>query len=417
MRDAAERLRQFDPDTIVVMSPHATAAADVFIVDSSAHVSGSLGSFGAPEATHSVPGDPELARRVLERLEAAGVPTLDRASMTTLEAGELDHGVLVPLAFLDPDSRWPLLVLSLSWLPYEQHQILGREVAAAARDLGRRIAFVASGDCSHRLTPDAPAGYDPRGAVFDRQLVELLQASDFDGLTKIDPKLIEAAGECGLRSFITLGAAAEPAHARVLTYEGPWGVGYLTALVNEELTTPVTGDKGGVPGLPESAIVSLARRAIEAYVTRGETIAADTIDDPDLPTRAGAFVSLHRHGELRGCIGTILAVHETLAGEVIANAISAATEDPRFPPLSPGELVDLDIKVDVLHAPEACTAKDLDPEVYGVIARSGFRRGLLLPDLEGVDTVEDQIAIACRKGGIVPGEPVELQRFQVDRHT
>ncbi|MHB9002727.1 MAG: AmmeMemoRadiSam system protein A, partial [Coriobacteriia bacterium] len=134
-------------------------------------------------------------------------------------------------------------------------------------------------------------------------------------------------------------------------------------------------------------------------------------------SRAGVFVSLHRLGALRGCIGTILPVHENLAQEVVANAISAATGDPRFDPLTPGELVDLDIKVDVLRAPESCTIDDLDPAVYGVIASSGFRRGLLLPDLEGVDTIEQQLAIACRKGGIVPGEPVELQRFQVDRHT
>lgn len=417
MHLAAERLREFDPDTIVVMSPHANAAADVFFVDSSERFSGSLQSFGAPEVAHSAPGDPDLARRVLERMEAVGVPTLDRAALPSMNPGQLDHGVLVPLAFLDPESRWPMLVLSLSWLPYAHHRVLGHEVAAAAHDLGRRIAFVASGDCSHRLTPDAPSGYDPRGAVFDRHLVDLIDSSNFDALSELDPKLVEAAGECGLRSFITLGAAAEPAHARVLAYEGPWGVGYLTALVNEDLVTAAVGDKGGVPGLPESPIVTLARQAIEAFITRGEILEANTIDDPELPARAGAFVSLHRHGDLRGCIGTILPIHETLAGEVIANAISAATEDPRFDALTPGELVDLDIKVDVLRTPESCNIEDLDPAVYGVIASSGFRRGLLLPDLEGVDTIEQQLAIACHKGGIAPGESVELQRFRVDRHT
>lgn len=414
---AAERLRQFDPDTIVIMSPHASATADLFVVDTSPRVSGTLASFGAPQVSHSGPGDPELGRRLLERLADAGIPAVDRASVPSLCAGELDHGVLVPLAFLDPDSRWPLLVLSLSWLTYRDHEALGRQVAAAARDLGRRIAFVASGDCSHRLSPDAPAGFDPRGAVFDRQLVDLLTASDFTALSELDPTLVEAAGECGLRSFITLGAAAEPAHARVLSYEGPWGVGYLTALVNEELVTAPAGEKGGFPGLPESAIVTLARHAIEAYVAKGEMISPEPLDDPELPSRAGAFVSLHRGNDLRGCIGTIFPMHDTLEDEVVANAISAATRDPRFNPLSVGELVDLDIKVDVLHTPEDCTEEDLDPSVYGVIASCGRRRGLLLPDLEGVETVEDQVAIACRKGGIAPGEPVELQRFQVDRHT
>jgi AmmeMemoRadiSam system protein A len=129
-------------------------------------------------------------------------------------------------------------------------------------------------------------------------------------------------------------------------------------------------------------------------------------------------VSLHEDGRLRGCIGTIAPTRPSLAEEIAHNAVAAATEDPRFPPLRAEELDRLEIKVDVLHAPEhAGSFSDLDPKTYGVITTCGSRRGLLLPDLEGVDTCEDQVAIAMQKGGIAAGEPIRLERFKVDRYV
>ena len=163
-------------------------------------------------------------------------------------------------------------------------------------------------------------------------------------------------------------------------------------------------------------LVDLARRTIEVYVREGREIEPSALP-PELPQRAGAFVSLHAHGELRGCIGTIEPSQPSLAEEVIHNAIMAATEDPRFPPVRPDELADLEISVDVLSPPEPIASPEaLDPKRYGVIVQSGYRRGLLLPDLEGVDTVECQVDIARRKAGIGRHEPVKLYRFEVQRY-
>jgi len=418
-------LERFDPDTVVIMSPHAPAASDAFVVETAAQVEGDLGQFGAAQVDLAYVGDPELARALIAGLDARGIPVVDRAQVPSLQSGHLDHAVLVPMSFLDPESRWPLLVISLSWLPYSSHRVLGEVLAEVALHLNRRIAFVASGDCSHRLTKDAPSGYDPAGAEFDTTLVELLDRSDFDGLAKIDPVLIERAGECGLRSFITMGGAAAPAIARVLAYEGPWGVGYLTAVVNEDLAhehahsalTPEAGSKGGAAGEAESEIVRLARDAITMYLETGRQPESPILKDPALPERAGAFVSLHRQEQLRGCIGTIVPTAPTLAEEVVHNAIQAATADPRFPSMTTEELRDLDISVDVLHPSEDCEFEDLDPAVFGVIVSHGWKRGLLLPDLEGVDTPEQQVDIASRKAGISPGERIDLQRFRVDRHV
>jgi AmmeMemoRadiSam system protein A len=164
-------------------------------------------------------------------------------------------------------------------------------------------------------------------------------------------------------------------------------------------------------------LVELARQTIEAYVREGRQIAPPADLPPEMQQPAGAFVSLHAHGELRGCIGTIHPTRPNLASEIIHNAIMAATEDPRFPPVAPHELSGLEISVDVLSEPEPVESMaDLDPRQYGVIVQSGFRRGLLLPDLEGVDTVECQVDIARRKAGIGRHEPVKLSRFQVHRY-
>ncbi len=245
----------------------------------------------------------------------------------------------------------------------------------------------------------------------------------------IDPSLVEAGGECGLRSFIALGgyAGGDPVPTRVLAYEGPWGVGYLTALVGQGAldaaqqhtlgTTATRGLKGGTAGDDASQIVRYARSVIESHISGRPDPHQPAFDDAEYPERAGAFVSLHRGGSLRGCIGTILPTRPTLAEEVAGNAIQAAVADPRFPPLSAAELADLDISVDVLHAPESCTIDELDPTRYGVIVTKGWRRGLLLPDLEGVDDVQTQVAIAMRKAGIAPTEQCDFERFRVDRYT
>jgi len=427
LEQAAQALANYAPETLVVMSPHAPALTDAVAVDDAESYSGSFADFGDP-AVHAWRGDRALARSLCEELESRSVAYVARSQNSRLRPGVLDHGVLVPLSFLDPSQHFPLVVVSLSYLPYAAHRSIGEAAAAAAARLGRRVAFVASGDLSHRLTPDAPAGYSPRAAQLDETIVGLVRSGRLQGLAEIDESLVEAGGECGLRSFIALGGfiGDDPVPTRVLAYEGPWGVGYLTALVGQDaidacddraLNTPDTGSKGGQAGEVESEIVALARRVIEARIREGVRVDAPVLESSDYPARAGAFVSLHRGGMLRGCIGTILPTRDTLAEEVAANAIEAATHDPRFPPIAADELGDLEVKVDVLNHPESCSLEELDPKRYGVITSSGWRRGLLLPDLEGVDDVEQQVSIAMSKAGIRPGEPCSYERFKVDRYT
>ncbi len=165
------------------------------------------------------------------------------------------------------------------------------------------------------------------------------------------------------------------------------------------------------------AFVSLARASVESWVRSNKRVEAPSPAPSEMNVAAGAFVCLKKHGQLRGCIGTIQAVEDNLADEVISNAISAAVRDPRFEPLTANELDQLTYTVDILRPPERIDSMDqLDPRKYGVIVESGRKRGLLLPDLEGVDTVEDQVSIASHKAGIFHGEPITLYRFEVERH-
>jgi AmmeMemoRadiSam system protein A len=166
-----------------------------------------------------------------------------------------------------------------------------------------------------------------------------------------------------------------------------------------------------------SSFVKLAVDAVRSYVVTGETLRVPDPIPEDMQCQAGVFVSIKKRGRLRGCIGTFAPTEPTVAHEIIANAIKSASSDPRFPPIAAFELEDLTISVDVLGEPEACEESELDPSHFGVIVESGWKRGLLLPDLEGVDTVEQQLDIARSKAGILPHESMRLFRFTVRRYT
>jgi MEMO1 family protein len=167
-----------------------------------------------------------------------------------------------------------------------------------------------------------------------------------------------------------------------------------------------------------SFAAELAKAAVENFVLNGTRLDLPADIPADMQTPAAAFVSLKVGGMLRGCIGTIEPTQPTVAEEIIRSAILAASEDPRFMPVEPDELPDLVYSVDVLDEPVPIGGTDeLDPTVYGCVVECGNRRGLLLPDLEGVDTAAEQISICRQKAGIQPEEPIDLYRFKVIRHN
>lgn len=423
-----EEIARLKPDTLIVSSPHAEAYADYFQLSEGEVGLGSFARFGAPQVTFRVFYDSELTKKIAEVAKRNSFPS----GILGQQEHELDHGTMVPLYFINKHYRdYKLVRTGLSGLPLIEHYRYGMLIKEAVEATSRRVVYIASGDLSHCQKPDGPYGYKSEGPRYDERLMKSFASSNFGDLFAYDPAFLEKAEECGHRSFCIMAGALDRVSltSQVLGHEASLGVGYGFAefLAGEADPSRAFGDlylakealRINAKKENSDAYVRLARQAIENFVRSSSVIEPD----PFLPSkllseRSGVFVSIHENGDLRGCIGTTMATTKNIAEEIISNAIAACSHDPRFSPIEAKELPYLDISVDVLSTAEEIPSKeDLDPKTYGVIVEKDERRGLLLPDLPGVDSVDEQIAIAKRKAGIAKEEAVTLYRFTVIRHV
>lgn len=424
---AAETIGSLRPETIVLLSPHQILYTDYFHISPGQGARGDFGQFRAPQASMEVSYDTEFVRMLCK---AAGEAGLQAGTLGEREK-KLDHGTMVPLYFVNQFwTGYRLVRIGLSGLPLTAHYRLGQCIKETAQTLGRNTVVIASGDLSHKLKEDGPYGYQEEGPAYDARIMDVMGRGAFGELLEFSEDFCEKAAECGHRSFTILAGAFDrtDVEAEQLSYEGTFGVGYGICAYRP------CGDDGTRNFLEqyeekerakllarrerEDAYVRLARYTIEAFVETGTLPKMpEGLPEELYQNRAGAFVSLKEDGRLRGCIGTIQSVRDSLAEEIMHNAVSACSEDPRFSPVEAWEVDRLTISVDVLGETEKISSpEELDVTRYGVIVTKGARRGLLLPNLEGVDTVEQQIAIAKQKAGIKEYESVELERFEVVRH-
>ena len=415
------------PETIVITSPHSIMYADYFHISPGKSASGSFAGFRAPGVRFSEEYDTELVREICRLADKEEFP----AGTLGERDKELDHGTMVPLWFIRNRYRSGKIVrIGLSGLPLIDHYRFGMMIREAVENTGRRVVMVASGDLSHKLQDYGPYGYTPEGPEYDERIMDVMGRAAFGELLDFDSTFCDRAAECGHRSFVIMGGAFDGTAVRAerLVHQDVTGVGYgICTFYPEgadesrhflERRMAEIEDELRAKREHSDEYVRLAREAVEAYVLRREVLDVPAgLPDEMLSVQAGAFVSIHEHGDLRGCIGTIAPTRSCVAEEIIGNAISASTRDPRFPAIMPDELPWLDINVDVLGEPEDIDSEDeLDVKRYGVIVSCGRRRGLLLPDLDGIDTPEQQVEIAMKKGGIHKFEKYKLQRFEVIRH-
>ncbi|NLB08938.1 MAG: AmmeMemoRadiSam system protein A [Clostridiales bacterium] len=456
-------IAQAQPDTIILVSPHAPALSGAFRLIGGSVESMSLASFGAGQPVLTMNYDQDLISLIRDKAQSAAIPTHISAGNADL-GSRVDHGSFVPLYFIAraewaasvaeqqfpsaaagksavrsaADARqrssadfraWQLtpglVRLSFSGLSPQIHHNYGRAIRDAIAASGKRVVFIASGDLSHRLRADSPYGLAPRGEAFDRDLTAALGAGDFARLLAYDDDLLAEVAECGLRSFNILGGVlADTAYkSELLSYEGTYGVGYAIAAFRDlRPDSPSLSSGKDIPWLSGDPYVALAKHTVENYIRTGRKPPLTPAEQAALPQeitagKAGAFVTIHKQGQLRGCIGTIQPSYGTLAEEIMSNAVAAGTRDPRFRPIGLDELSELEYSVDVLRPPEPITdSSELDIKRYGVIVSRGLRKGLLLPNLDGISSIEQQIDIARQKAGIGRSEPVELERFEVVRH-
>lgn len=433
-------IKEKSPSTIIVVTPHGPLFSDAISISIEENLVGSFEKFGYGELKFKFENNIELVKRIInnsveEEIIIAGIDE-SFARRYKVEK-ELDHGTLVPLYFVDKEYKnFKLVHITYGILSPKELYKFGRAIQAAIIDSDEDVVVIASGDLSHKLSDDSPYHHSPKGKIFDEKIVDILKEGTLEDIITFDLELAERAGECGLRSLMIITGILDGYKLKpeVISYEGPFGVGYCTAkadIVDEETGNPLEGkdlldiieenkrSKIQKSRENESLYTRLARMSLEHYVKYRQYI-----DPPyDLPkeflsTRKGVFVSLKKDGMLRGCIGTIEATEPNIATEIIKNAVSAGMKDPRFDRVTEYELKDIVYSVDVLSEPEPIKSKDeLDVEKYGVIVSYGSKKGLLLPNLEGIDTVDEQIDIALRKANIRPDEKYKMERFEVVRYN
>lgn len=402
-KKASEMIAHDTPETIVIVSPHSIVYKDAFYIAGGEYWQGNLAQFKAPEVYLKYANDIELAHEVIRLCKANGIP----AVFDERGAARPDHGSTVPLAFINEAYKgFKVLRISPSFLSNENLKEMGYIIDRAAAHIGRKIVFLASGDLSHRLLKDGPYGFAKEGPEFDKKVIEIMRECNFEELGNFDDNFLDLAAECGLPGFIMLSGALKnyKVKSEFLSYEGPFGVGYAVCAFKTE-----------------DHYIRLAKKALEQYIKTAKSLKLDDKDFEELPKemttrKAGCFVSIKKRGELRGCIGTIMPTQKSIAHEIINMAMAAGTQDPRFCAVTESELPELVYDVDVLSEPEPATKEQLDVRRYGVIVTAGNKRGLLLPNLEGVNTVDYQLKIACSKAGISPNETYKIQRFVVERH-
>lgn len=406
LRSVSVALVQQAPDALVVVSPHAPRRSGCFGVWTGRILAGELSRFGRPEVGLELPNATEL----VETLAA----TFGQNRLATWRIPEqgLDHGSMVPLYYIHRAGwRGPTAVISLNEPGEGGWRQAGEGIGGAAGRLGRRVAIVASGDMSHRLRPGAPAGYEPRAREFDDEFVRILRAGRYDSLHRLDPELQARAAEDVVDSTLIAAHAVgmDSTGHEVLSYEGPFGVGYCVA----------TLFKQEVAAHPGRWLPRIARASVEGCF-RGPAEPLQPPEDEYLGRPAGVFVTLRtRNGQLRGCRGTIHPRCRNVVDETREVARASAFDDLRFGPVTEREVDGLTYEVSVLHPPEpVAVLAELDPRRYGMIVstRDG-RRGLMLPGVEGLDTVEQQLAATCQKARIDQHEPWVIERFTADKFT
>lgn len=425
------------PKTIVLITPHGHVLNDCLTVMTKKRLEGNLSRFSAPIVSAAFDNDTKLANEIVSCANARRIPCIGIDDELALEHGistSLDWGALVPLSFVLKKYRgFKLVYIAVSRLSNEELYQFGVSVQKAIETRADCLdaVIICSGDLSHVLSANGPYGYHPKGLALDSKILKILKTGDVKGLLGLDNDLVEDGKECALKSLI-IGMGTLDGYSfasKVLSYEGPFGVGYAVASFEPKAKSPdrkLSGKQSIEIQIfdcdseeTNDIYVQLAEEALKHYLKTGELLKVDAHDltGDMLTRRAGVFVSIKKDGRLRGCIGTISAIRKNIAEEIVYNAISAGTEDTRFMPIEANELDELEFSVDILSDPYSVKSlEDLDVKKYGVIVRSGRRTGLLLPDIEGINTPREQVEIALDKAGIRMKEIYTIERFEVERH-
>ncbi|MBQ7629382.1 MAG: TTE1956 family protein, partial [Selenomonadaceae bacterium] len=370
-KEVMRRVVELDPDTIIITSPHTILYADYFHISPGESARGDMTQFRAPQVDLKINYDVEFVERLGKLAAEENIP----AGTLGERSPKLDHGTMIPVRFLEQAGldldKVKFLRIGLSGLNAATHYKFGQEISQVADELGRRVVFVASGDLSHKLKEDGPYGFIEEGPKFDNQVMKILGDGKFLQLLTMDNTLCKRASECGLRSFWIMAGALDRKSVKpeFLSYEGTFGVGYGVVWFEiggedngrnfDDQLAKLKKYESTKRKSKEDDFVKLARLSLEFFVKNHRPLPVpENLPEELMNRRAGAFVSLHKDGSLRGCIGTIAPTTPNLASEIMQNAVSACSRDPRFSPVTIDELDELEYSVDVLGDPERVFSLD-----------------------------------------------------------
>ncbi len=356
LTNVAKEIASLEPDTIVFISPHSEAYRDFFpIADGEVGIC-NFSAYGVQGLNFRLFYDRELIKEIADAAKQRNIS----AGPSSGNDNASDHGTLVPLYYINRFYRnFKAVRLGLSGFPLLEHYRYGEMLGDVFSNSQKKIVVIASADLSHCQRADGSYGFRVEGPRYDEMMQKIIETGNFGLLLSMDRSLISKAKECGHRSILVLAGMLD----------------------------------------------------------RQEIKSEEILPDTFLKTKAGVFVTIYEHGELRGCLGSVKALKENLGQEIAHNAISAATCDTRFSPIKKEEFPYLKITVDVLTNPiPILSVMDLDVTKYGIIVENGDRKGVVLPGLSGIETPEQQISVAKRKAGIDEDEEITLYRFEVKRH-
>lgn len=414
MERVGKEVATVDPDIVIVLSPHAPRRTNAFGIYRHPNLKGALIQFGWYRPFFEFSNDRLTINAIIEAGRQHNLRFFDIAD----EA--LDHGATVPLYFLHK-TGWQGKVVVLGLGPQDDRMLmsLGACIRSTMEAKRTRFVLIASGDMSHRVTRNAPCGYHPDAANWDKQLIRLVQSADIEGIRNMNQDKRTQAAEDSVDSLkVTLGAINETAfHPTIYSYEAPFGVGYGTARLTQDTSMAATQNVLIKQQPQTQQLPLLARIAVMKHLH------LDSNNEPlfDASMRnwkAGVFVTIRtKSGDLRGCIGTIEPQHPDILEETRRNAVASAFQDHRFHAIVANELPNLCFEVSILHPPEPVTNLDaLDPQSDGLIIHTkDGRRGLMLPDIPQLNTVEKQIEAICRKVNIPRDTPMDFQTFKVEK--
>ncbi|MDD4779267.1 MAG: AmmeMemoRadiSam system protein A [Tissierellia bacterium] len=423
----AKQIGEIKPDTIIIATPHSIMYSDYIHISPGEKAKGDFKEFGEPNIYFEAEYDTEFVSKLSALAEKKELP----AGTLGEKKSHLDHGTMIPLHFINQYYKdYKIVRISISGLSFIDHYNFGKCIKETAEKLKRKIVFIASGDLSHMLKDEGPYGFTEEGPIFDKGVTEAIDKGDFLHFLTLNEEFCEIAAECGLRSFIIMAGALDgmEVNSELLSYEGPFGVGYAVAsfqVIGEdenrhigEIFEKIEAARLQNIMSTEDDYVALARKSLEYYLNHNKILnIPNDLPNEMLNEKAGVFVSLKMNGQLRGCIGTTSPTTNSVAEEIIQNAVSAGLEDPRFYPVSKKELSKLEYSVDVLKESESINSiNELNPKKYGVIVSFGRKKGLLLPNLDGINTAEEQVFIALKKADITPNQKYSMERFEVVRH-